>query len=214
MIYTSDIIGDQWKIFLEALAVGFVLGGCYDVFRIIRTVFKFGKKLFIASDFIFCLWAGFLSFSFLLNRNFGILRGYILFGEGIGFLAWYFSIGRAAVPFGKILRKILSPFVKIFRKIIKKAEKQYNKRKIFIIKAADKQKSLLKSKTGMVYNILCLNVSKAFSFCGKKAGKEHRSFENSRTEKNEENKFSEDCGYCIRNIYSDLPDFHSGKHKQ
>ena len=41
MIYTTDIIGDQWKIFIEAVAVGTVLGGCYDVLRILRTVFRF-----------------------------------------------------------------------------------------------------------------------------------------------------------------------------
>ena len=213
MIYTSDIIGDQWKIFMEALAVGFVRGGCYDVFRIIRTAFKFGRKLFIVSDFVFCLWTGFLSFSFLLNRNFGILRGYIFLGEGIGFLCWYFSIGRLALPIGKIIRRIIAPLIKIFRKIIEKAEKQLNIRKIFIIKAGDKRKSLLKRTVSMVYNILCLNVSKAFSDWGENAGKEHGIFESDGAEKNKENKFSEDCSHCIRNIYSDFPDFDSGEHK-
>ena len=33
MIYTRDIIGDQWAIFLQALAVGAALGWCFDIFR-------------------------------------------------------------------------------------------------------------------------------------------------------------------------------------
>ena len=67
MIYTTDIMGYQWEIFVKAIPLGLLLGGCYDVLRIIRTVIRFGKKLYIASDFFYCLWAGFLTFSFLLN---------------------------------------------------------------------------------------------------------------------------------------------------
>lgn len=218
MIYTTDIIGDQWKIFIEAVAVGTVLGGCYDVLRILRTIIRPGKKLFIASDFLFCIWAGFLSFSFLLNSNFGIPRFYIFLGETIGFLAWYLSIGRISVKFGKLLRKILlkifSPFVKIFRKIIEKAKKSFNKGKKYIKKEGDKGKRLLKKKAGLVYNVLCLNISKAFLFCGKKAGKERKKSDGNGTEETQKRTFPEDSSHCVRNLCSLFPDFDSGEHKR
>ena len=218
MIYTTDIIGDQWKIFIEAVAVGTMLGGCYDVLRILRTVFRFGKKLFMASDFLFCLWAGFLSFSFLLNSNFGIPRFYIFFGEAIGFLAWYLSIGRVSVKFGKLLRrglmKIFAPFAAIFRKIIKKAEKHLNIGRNYIKKEGNKGKRLLKKKAGLVYNVLCLNISKAFLFCGKKAGKEHEKSDGNGTEETQKRTFPEDSGHCVRNLCSLFPDFDSGEHKR
>ena len=60
MIYTTDIIGDQWTIFIKSLDLGLVLGICYDFLRIIRTVIRFGKRVFITSDFIYCVFAAFL----------------------------------------------------------------------------------------------------------------------------------------------------------
>ena len=83
MIYTTDIIGDQFELFTKSLVLGIILGGCYDFLRILRTLFKFGKKLYIASDFLYCLCAGFLMFSFLLNENFGIPRFFVFLGPGI-----------------------------------------------------------------------------------------------------------------------------------
>ena len=218
MIYTTDIIGDQWKIFIEAVAVGTVLGGCYDVLRILRTVFRFGKKLFMASDFLFCLLAGFLSFSFLLNSNFGIPRFYIFLGESVGFLAWYLSIGKVSVKFGKLLRKILlrifAPFAAIFRKIIKKTEKYFNIGRNCIKKESNKGKRLLKKKGELVYNVLCLNISKAFLFCGKKAGKEHEKSDGDGTEETQKRTLPEDCSHCVRNLCSLFPDFDPGEHKR
>ena len=135
MIYTTDIIGDQWEIFLKAAALGLAFGGCYDILRFIRTVVRFGKKLFIASDFIYCLWASFIIFSFILNENFGIPRLYIFLGIAAGFSFWYFTMGKVDMFLAKKLRKVLNavfkPFFKIFRKILKFAEKPLNKRKIF-----------------------------------------------------------------------------------
>ena len=194
MIYTTDIIGDQWRIFLKAAALGIAFGGCYDVLRIIRTVVRFGKKIFIASDFAYCVWAGFIVFSFLLNENFGIPRFYIFLGIASGFFLWYSTMGKIDMFLAKKLRKVLNalfkPFLKIFRKILKFAEKPLNKGKIFHQKAKDRVKSLLKKKSGLVYNILCLNILKAFSFCGRKAGKEPEKLESNGTEETEERHFS------------------------
>ena len=216
MIYTTDIIGYQWQIFVKSIALGILLGGCYDFVRILRTVIRFGKKLFIASDFIYCLWAAFLIFSFLLNENFGIPRFYIFLGTALGFLVWYFTIGKIDMFLAKKLRKVLravfDPFFKIFQKILKFVKKRIVKAKIISEKAIDKRKSLLKKKARWVYNILCLNVSKAFSFCGEKAGKEPEKIESSGTEKTEKGVFPQDCSYCIRGVSSHISDIDAVKH--
>ena len=216
MIYTTDIIGYQWEIFLKSLALGILLGGCYDVLRIVRTVIRFGRKLFIASDFIYCVWAGFLTFSFLLNENFGIPRFYIFFAAALGFLIWYSTVGKINMFFAKKLRKVLravfDPFFKIFQKILKFVKKSIAKAKIISEKAIDKRKSLLKKKARWVYNILCLNVSKAFSFCGEKAGKEPEKVESNGTEKTEKGAFPQNRSYCIRGVSSHISDIDAVKH--
>ena len=218
MIYTTDIIGLQWEIFLKSLWLGTVLGGCYDVLRVIRILVRFGKRLFIASDFLYCVWAAFLIFSFLLNENFGIPRFYIFLGASFGFCGWYFTFGKIDMFLAKKLRAFLrlvsGPFYKIFQKVLKIAKKYLKKTKIFWQKAVYKLKILLKNKVGLVYNILCLNIFKAFSFGGEKAGKEPKNFESNGTEKNEEQCFPEDGGCCLRGISSLFADIDAGKHQQ
>ena len=97
---------------------------------------------------------------------------------------------------------------------IEKAKKSFNKGKNYIKKEGDKGKRLLKKKAGLVYNVLCLNISKVFSFCGEKAGKEPEKVESNGTEKNEKGRFSENCSYCIRGISSLYPDINAGEHKR
>ena len=188
MIYTTDIIGSQWEIFLKAMWLGVLLGGCYDVLRIFRTLIRFNKTVFMISDFLYCVWAAFLIFSFLLNENFGIPRFYIFLGTAVGFYAWYQTAGKINMFLAKKLRRflkaVLRPFSKIFRKILNFAEKRLNKTKIFKQKPLDKSKRLLKKKSGMVYNILCLNIFKAFSFFVKKPERSPEKVESNGTEKN------------------------------
>ncbi|MBR3611231.1 MAG: spore cortex biosynthesis protein YabQ [Oscillospiraceae bacterium] len=214
MIYTDDIIAYQWAIFLKALNLGILLGGCYDFFRVIRIVFRLDTKLRIAFDFIYCLWAGFLTFSFLLNENFGFLRLYIIITAAMGFLAWYFTFGKiiakSAVLLRKVLRFVLSPFAALWRIIRKFAEKRLSKTKINLLNFAARTKSLLKKHVTIVYNILCLNVSKAFSFCGGKAGKEPERIESKGTQRTEEGTSAQNRGRCIRDLSSLFPDINAG----
>jgi hypothetical protein len=113
----------------------------------------------------------------------------------------------------KVLNALFKPFLKIFRKILKFAEKPLNKGKIFHQKAKDRVKSLLKKKSGLVYNILCLNISKAFSLCGGKAGKEPE-VESTGTEKTEEGDFPQNRSCCLRGISSLFPDIDAGGHQR
>lgn len=204
MIYTTDIIGYQWGIFIKALPLGLLLGGCYDILRMFRIIVPFGKKAFIASDFLYCVFSAFIIFSFLLNENFGIPRLYIYISIAIGFFAWYFTLGKISAKSARLLRKVLkavfAPFIKIFRKILKIAEKRLYKAKNFTEKVIDKNKKLLKKNVKVVYNILCLNMLKAFSFCGGKAGKEPEKVESNGTEKTEKGTFSKDRSYRIRGL--------------
>ena len=218
MIYTTDIIGDQWIIFLKAAKLGIILGGVYDILRILGIFIHFGKKLFIAGDFLYWIFSSFIIFSFLLNENFGIPRFYIFFGIGAGFAIWYLTIGKINIRIAKkakrIFKKIFAPFYGIFRNIIKSTKKRADKTKIIFIKAFNKPKSLLKKKADMVYNILCLNIQKAFWFCGKKAGKEQSGIESAGTEKTEKRILPEDNSCCLRGIYPFFSDFDPGEHQQ
>ncbi len=200
MIYTDDIMGYQWALFLKSIPVGALLAFCYDVLRFVRITVHFGKKLYIASDLLYCLWAGFLVFSFLLNENFGMIRFYIVLAMALGFSAWEITVGRLVTKISLFLRKIFSP---VFRKI-----------KLIFEKAKGKTEKILKKPVTIVYNILCLNISKAFSFWKGKVGKEHRNLESSTAEKTEEGTFTQDCSYRLHGVPSLFADFDTGEYKR
>ena len=53
MIYTRDIIGDQKNIFFQALALGAVLGACWDIFRFAGLFLPKKGFAMIAKDVLF-----------------------------------------------------------------------------------------------------------------------------------------------------------------
>lgn len=221
MIYTRDIIGDQWAIFVQAVAVGAVLGGCFDIFRAAWLFAPKKRWTIILRDALFCLWAGFLSFSFLLNVNFGMPRAYIYLGEGAGFLAWYMTLGKVNFWLAKrlsriiksVLKFIFRPFFKILKGFFALLKGSFQKIKIFCANFYANQEKRLKNKEKVLYNKLCLSRNTAFPFCGGKAGKEHGSFERSGTEKEKEY-YSSDCSYCLRSVSSIFADSYSGEDKR
>lgn len=221
MIYTRDIIGDQWAIFVQAVAVGAALGGCFDIFR---TAWLFAPKrraAIILRDVIFCLWAGFLSFSFLLNVNFGMPRMYIYFGEGVGFFAWYMTLGkvdfwlakRAAKIIKTVLKAVLRPVLRIFGTVFAVLKKFAEQLKIFCANFYVNQEKLLKNKKKVLYNKLYLSSKMTFPFCGGKVRKEHGSFERSGTEKEKEY-YPSNRSYCLRRVPSLFADSDSGENKR
>ncbi len=221
MIYTTDILGDQWEIFFGSLMLGVLLGGCYDVFRIIRIVFSVRQKMTIAMDVVYCLWAGFLVFSFLLEENFGIPRLYIYIGAAAGFFIWYFMVGKLTIRAAKLLRKILNkikktvfvPLLKISKKVLGFCKKKVKSFENILAKKLSTSKKLLKKESSRVYNKLYLNKKKAFPFCGGKAGKEPRNFESKGTEEKKES-FAQDRSYCLRSISPVFTGGDSGEHSQ
>lgn len=221
MIYTTDILGDQWEIFSGSLLLGLLLGGCYDVVRALRVIFSAGKKVLIATDAVYCAWAGFLLFSFLLEKNFGMPRLYIYMGVAAGFAAWYFTIGRLTLRAARLLRRALSKVKRVIIKpvlnlllkmlgfFIKKAEKIKN----ILVKRLSFGKKLLKKESKRVYNKLYLSSKKVFPFCGGKTGKEPGSFESKGTEKKEE-PFSQSRSYCLRSVSPVFNDSDPGEHNR
>lgn len=167
-IYSLSL-ATQTKGFLLSMGFGFIMGILYDFVRIIRLAVNRGKALQIASDILYFILLGFLTFLFCLIINEGEIRLYILVGEAMGFGIYYFSLGAvifsvsekiiglikktAKTVFGvlifpfcfcyKKIRDILVPCVKKLGKSRKNIE--------------NKSKFLLKVNTRLLYN---LNVKK------------------------------------------------------
>lgn len=106
--------GAVW-IFLQACVYGAMSGALYDLFRFVRLLSPFGRRMLFWQDGLFCLCIAGWIFRFTLRLLSGQLRLFVLIGWGLGFLLWYCTAGE--LVFG-ILRRSVGFFRRIFRKIM------------------------------------------------------------------------------------------------
>ncbi len=98
--------------FLYACGLGFLIGGIYEIFRTVRLLFPPSTRGCFVQDVIFCLLATLFTFFGFLAIADGNLYLYLFFGEGIGFIAFYKTVGR-------VFHIILSWFIRGFLYLIK-----------------------------------------------------------------------------------------------
>lgn len=161
--------------FLLSCGFGFLLGVLYDVFRLVRMAWFSQKAVVFFQDVLYFTVCACLTFVFMLAMNYGEVRGYVILGEILGWIIYYYSAGAMVFRVsGKIVgacRKaaafsfsaISAPFrfaFQIFRGIVK-----------FVVKVSKKifQKFHvnfrinLKNKDCLLYNHI---VSKKYSNAG------------------------------------------------
>ncbi|MEG0693175.1 MAG: spore cortex biosynthesis protein YabQ [Oscillospiraceae bacterium] len=143
-------IANEVFVFLKACILGVFFGGLYDVFRILRLSFKNPKFLIFIEDVLYCSIVTLASFIFIVMENSGYLRAFLIIGELLGSMLYFFTVSivimKSAHLIIKLTRKILKffykitlePFVKLFRYIAPKtkacAVKYKNKLKFIIPK--------------------------------------------------------------------------------
>lgn len=176
---------EQFLIFLASLGLGFILGILYDFLRALRLSFTRGKWSLIVFDLLYFFMVAFVSYIFILAANKGEVRSYIIVGELLGAVLYYFSLGFALMQltdkFVRILREVYSLFYKIisfpFRLIKKVFLKVFGKLKTIFKKSEKKsqkiRKKVLPKARIYVYNlfgILCVGSQKSLKG-GKADGK-------------------------------------------
>lgn len=141
-----------------------MLGLFYDVFKILRILLPVKSIVIFIQDIIYFLLASFATYLFILTFNAGEIRGFIIIGEGCGFLVHYllfspyviksaqtiiFTVKRILTflfriifaPFKFLFKIISKPFLWLFRLL-------QGKLKIFW----DFLKNILRRSGGLLYN--------------------------------------------------------------
>lgn len=108
---------EQTLIFVASLGVGFLLGVLYDFFRAIRLSFTKGKIPVVIFDLLYFFVVAFLSYIFILAANKGEVRSYIIIGELVGAVFYYFSLGVAVIKITDHFVMLLKRFYKLIFKM-------------------------------------------------------------------------------------------------
>lgn len=132
-----NIASETFAFFLSVV-VGFTMGMFYDVFRIFRISFKNPKWLVFIEDVAYFSVISIITFMIVLNYNNGKLRGFLVVGELLGAICYFFTLSVLIMKlangiinfvrsvFSFISRRVLSPiyrgFLKFFGFIAKKVK--------------------------------------------------------------------------------------------
>jgi len=158
-------LSEQLRLFLQAFGFGFLLGILYDVFRILRLALRFGKKLTFAADVFYVLSCTFFTFFYLLAANNGQLMAFILLGEALGWLVYYFSLGPVAIRVSDAVLRAIRGTVRFLSGLILKPIRFFfrqgrrflsfleKKCKKIAKKVSKKIKYYLKKQSIVLYNI-------------------------------------------------------------
>ena len=146
-------LASQTVTFLLAILLGFALGLLYDVFRILRLAVKSGFIITLVEDILYLIAVALASYSLALIRSEGFLRAYILVGEGLGAILYFFSLSVVIMGISALLiqmiqtvfRWIFTPVLRLLGFLGTFFEKISKKIWFFI-------KKLLKSIKHLVYN--------------------------------------------------------------
>ena len=151
-MYSVNLAQQTWD-FIYSIGIGFLLGIIYDIINI-KQYFKTRNNAILAiKDIIYILITAIITYLFILATNEGKMRAFLLLGEFLGFVIYYFSFG---IIFRKSIDKMASIFKKIFAKLspfIMKVQPFFNKTIKKVIFYLKKIKFILKRNKVMEYNL-------------------------------------------------------------
>ena len=70
---------------LKSAGVGFLLGLVYLTRKPLTAGREENSAIHIVLDIVFCIISSFVTFLFILDKNYGVIRGYIILSELSGF---------------------------------------------------------------------------------------------------------------------------------
>ena len=117
-------LADQITSFLLSLPLGIILSVAFFTLEALNIANGNSKIRIWISDILYFAAAGFVTFCYLLLRSNGEVRGYILVGEGIGFLIFKALFSKYYV---KILLWIIGFVKSVFDRIVQTVNGFFNK---------------------------------------------------------------------------------------
>ena len=110
-------VSDQAVLFMTTVAIGFMIGFVYDLFRIARKTIPHTHIMVQIEDLLFWLLVTLLMFYLMLNRNYGEIRFFSIAGAALGAVLYFCSasilVMRVSVAIISFVQKIVATVVRI-----------------------------------------------------------------------------------------------------
>ena len=110
-------LNDYTRFFLVSCLVGAGLGALYDFFRVLRVAVWSPKWIVVAEDLLYFILCAVITFLYMAGYAQGQVRGYILIGELLGWILYYFTIGKLVIQLSKGLIRIVRAIVQTIWKV-------------------------------------------------------------------------------------------------
>lgn len=129
---------EQIKIFLIFVIVGIIISLIFDIFRILRKVYKFSNAMIYLQDILFWLLTGIIILHSIFEFNSGSIRIYLFFSIFIGIVIYTCTISQYILNIGVYMLKLINKIIKLllvplnnilvlFIRLCKKISFKYNK---------------------------------------------------------------------------------------
>ncbi|MBC8569802.1 spore cortex biosynthesis protein YabQ [Zongyangia hominis] len=160
------MLSQQTQVFLYACLIGAGLGAFYDVFRMIRLAVKNSAVIVFIEDALFFAVCALVTFFYMMQAMGGQLRFFILLGEFLGAVIYYFTIGALVMKISKLIirgikavlhflfRIFIRPILLFLQWIGKKLQKLFSKCTAPLKKFGTNAKFRLKQQRVLLYNLL------------------------------------------------------------
>lgn len=124
-------LSQQAIAFLWSVVLGALLGVVYDFFRVGRILWRRGAVWVFLEDLLFSFMGAALTAFCLTLTNYGQVRLFLLIGEFLGFLLYFFTLGVFVATIARTLSCIFRWFWKRFLELMMKIMKISKKPFIF-----------------------------------------------------------------------------------
>lgn len=129
---------EQIQTFLIFIVVGIIISLIFDIFRILRKVYKFSDMLIYMQDILFWLLTGIIILQSIFIFNSGDIRVFLFFGIFIGVFVYTSLFSQYIIKIGTIILNVFNKIINLIYtqicKIIRFMIKYYRNLKLHVFK--------------------------------------------------------------------------------
>lgn len=105
-------IAEQTQVFIIFVIVGIIISFLFDIFRILRKVYKFSNMLIYMQDILFWLLTGIIILQAIFKFNSGDIRIFLFLGIFVGVFIYISLFSIYVIKIGSFILKLMNTLIR------------------------------------------------------------------------------------------------------